>query len=196
MNSILEKASHTSTATRQGLSLGWSDEMNGTLGGIGYGLASLNKNWNKTNENTSDAFKRGYIKYRDMSRKNILEAKKESPTLYTLGETLGTIATPARFTKARPNASLGVIDKTNLKDNIIGGIVSGVGNSENNVKSYLTNIGSSAFGGYVGHKTGNKILGRGALAPTTRSLVNYTIENRTKSTIDDLSDLQKKYKNK
>jgi len=195
VNSILKKAEHSSTALKQGLSLGWSDEMHGVMGGSGYAVASMNKNWNKRGETMGEAFKRGYIKHRDISRKNIIEARTQSPTLYNVSETVGAIASPARFTKARPKAPLSIQSKINLNDNIISGIVSGIGNSENNTKSYVTNIGGSTLGGYWGHKTGNKILGRNGLTPITRSLVNTTVENGIKSTFNTFSTLNKKHNN-
>lgn len=76
----------------------------------------MNKNWNKNGESIEKAFKRGYIKHRDMSRKNILEARTKSPTLYNVSETVGAIASPAHFTKARPKTPLDIQSKINLND--------------------------------------------------------------------------------
>lgn len=44
---VLKKGEQLASAGLNGLSLGFADEMEGVMGGLGYGLASLNPKWTK-----------------------------------------------------------------------------------------------------------------------------------------------------
>ena len=63
-DNTLRKAEQLTTAALDGLSLGWADELEGAASTVGYGLASLNPKWNKTNESVWEAMKRGYVRGR------------------------------------------------------------------------------------------------------------------------------------
>lgn len=45
-DNTLRKAEQLTTAALDGLSLGWADELEGAASAVGYGLASLNPQWN------------------------------------------------------------------------------------------------------------------------------------------------------
>lgn len=83
-DNTLRKAEQLTTAALDGLSLGWADELEGAASAVGYGLASLNPQWNKTNESFWDAMKRGYVKGRDNRRQVLAQGLQENPTTTTV----------------------------------------------------------------------------------------------------------------
>lgn len=139
-NKILRNGKYASTAAQQGLSLGWADEIEGAAGGLGYGIGSLNKNWNKTGETFGQAFSRGYEKTRDARRANLEEGYQRNPVLTGAAEITGAIGSPAKFIKTNPLASIKNIKRKNLLDAVVGGAVYGAG-STNESKDYAKNIG-------------------------------------------------------
>ena len=83
-DNTLRKAEQLTTAALDGLSLGWTDELEGAASAVGYGLASLNPQWDKTNESFWDAMKRGYVKGRDNRRQVLAQGLQENPTTTTI----------------------------------------------------------------------------------------------------------------
>ena len=92
--STLDKAGYMANGAIQGLSLGYGDEIEGAISGLGYGLASLNSNWNKKGESFSDAFSRGYQQYRDNRRNQLSEGKEKAPMLTNSAEIVGSTLSP------------------------------------------------------------------------------------------------------
>ncbi|MDR1025762.1 MAG: peptidoglycan-binding protein [Lactobacillus sp.] len=178
---ILRKAKYSSAAAMQGQSLGFSDEIEGVLGGIGYGIGSLNPKWNKKNETVPEAIKRGYIENRDNRRAHLEEAYRESPFLTGASEAIGAISSPAgQAFKAAKTAPLGVKSRKNITEAIATGGTYGVGVSENEKKDYAKNIGLGIAGNYIGYRFSNNILGRSG-SPLARSLINEGIGSLLKN---------------
>lgn len=53
-DNTLRKAEQLTTAALDGLSLGWTDELEGAASAVGYGLASLNPQWNIYDNNVTE----------------------------------------------------------------------------------------------------------------------------------------------
>lgn len=101
------------------LSYGWSDELEGVIGGVGYAVGSLVPSWNKNNESMSEAFKRGYKIHRDEERQKLEEARQNAPVLTTISEAAGAIASPIGAAKL-PNAPyLNAIKKNTIEKSCI-----------------------------------------------------------------------------
>lgn len=92
------------------LSYGWSDEVEGVLGGVGYAVGSLVPSWNKNNESMSEAFKRGYITHRDEERQKLEQARQNAPVLTAVGEIAGGAVSP--FSKLVPMSGSPYINTT------------------------------------------------------------------------------------
>ena len=160
-----------SAAGMQGLSLGWSDEMHGVAGGLGYGVGSLNKNWNKSSESFKEAFKRGYVKTRDEHRNLLEEGYKEFPAAMILMESAGAISSPInKFFNASKTAPLSIKSRTTRNGAIVTGIIYGTGVSKSNSTDYIKSIISSVGGSYYGYKINNNMFGR-AGNPILRNFV-------------------------
>ena len=184
-------ADYMSTAARQGLSYGWSDELEGVMGGVGYALGSLVPSWNKNNESMSEAFKRGYITHRDEERQRLEQARQNAPVLTTVSEAVGAIASPIGAAKL-PNAPyINAIKKTPLKKATSYGSFYGTGTAENGntvgetLGNYAENIGTSMFGNMAGNHFGEKIFGRAAF-PITRNFVEQGVGTVTEKIYNSL----------
>ena len=163
---IVRNADYMSTAARQGLSYGWSDELEGVIGGIGYAAGSLVPSWNKNNESMSEAFKRGYITHRDEERQRLEQARQNAPVLTTVSEAVGAIASPIGAAKL-PNAPyINAIKKTPLKKATSYGSFYGTGTAENGntvgetLGNYAENMGLGVISGGVGNWAGSQFFGR------------------------------------
>ncbi len=168
---IVRNADYMSTAARQGLSYGWSDELEGVIGGVGYAVGSLVPSWNKNNESMSEAFKRGYITHRDEERQKLEEARQNAPFLTTVSEAAGAIASPIGAAKL-PNAPyINAIKKTPLKKATSYGSFYGTGTAENGntvgetLGNYAENVGLGAVGGSIGNWVGGQFFGRANFPP-------------------------------
>lgn len=180
-NKLLKQGEYASSAAQQGLSFGWEDEAEGVMGGIGYGIGSLNKNWNKRNESVTDAYKRGYKKYRDERRGVVKEGYQKQPGLTGASEAIGAIASPIKFSKISKAAPLDVIKRKSLLDSVAGGSVYGAGVTENGAADYVKNIGYGAIANGAGYGVGKKLFGGGLNRPlaraTTSTLLSSSIES-------------------
>ncbi|MDY4841055.1 MAG: hypothetical protein SO314_01650 [Alphaproteobacteria bacterium] len=188
---IVRNADYMSTAARQGLSYGWSDELEGVMGGVGYALGSLVPSWNKNNESMTEAFKRGYITHRDEERQRLEQARQNAPVLTTVSEAVGAIASPIGAAKL-PNAPyINAIKKTPLKKATSYGSFYGTGTAENKdtfgetLGNYAENIGTSMFGNMAGNHFGEKIFGRAAF-PITRNFVEQGVGTVTEKIYNSL----------
>lgn len=181
-NKILRNGEYASSAAQQGLTLGWADETEGIAGGVGYGIGSLNKKWNKTGETFGQAFKRGYIKTRDARRANLEEGYKRNPTLTGSAEVLGAISSPAKFSKISPLEPIKNLKRKNLIDAVAGGAIYGTGSTNEN-KDYAKNIGLNIIGNVMGSKIYDQIGGNWG-NPIIRKSVSEATNSITKSTYE------------
>lgn len=161
INEHLKNAESLSAAGMQGLSLGWSDEVHGTLKGTGYAIGSLNKNWNKTGESASEAFKRGYLSARDEHRNLLEEGQKKMPAAMTLMESAGAIASPvSKAFGASKTAPLKIKSRANLIEAVTTGVIYGVGVSKGGAEDYTKNVLSGVVGNLAGYGLSNNAFGR------------------------------------
>ena len=159
---LLRYGEYAATGAYQGLSLGWADEIEGALGGLGYALGSLNPEWNKNGESFSEAFKRGYRENRDYRRQKLNEGYKEAPLLTRSAEVAGAVASPVRFFKAPKTAPLGMKAKKELLNDMTAGIMYGMGSGQDTVKDHAAKMAIGGTTSYWGSNLGNQIYGRGA----------------------------------
>ena len=178
---IVRNADYMSTAARQGLSYGWSDELEGVIGGVGYAVGSLVPNWNKNNESMSEAFKRGYITHRDEERQKLEEGRKNAPVLTMAAEAAGGGVSPFSKFLPTPNAPyLNAVKKIPLKNIAKAATIYGTGAAEHGnsvgetLGNYAENIGIGAIGGTAGHNIGKLMFGRSNFPPE-RGLYEQTV---------------------
>ena len=178
---IVRNADYMSTAARQGLSYGWSDELEGGIGGISYAVGSLVPGWNKNNESMAEAFKRGYITHRDEERQKLEEGRKNAPVLTMAAEAAGGGVSPFSKFLPTPNAPyLNAVKKIPLKNIAKAATIYGTGAAEhgNSVGetfgNYAENIGIGAIGGTAGHNIGKLMFGRSNFPPE-RGLYEQTV---------------------
>ncbi len=148
-NKILKKGEYGATGGLQGLSFGWADEAEGAIGGVGYALGSLNPKWNKQKESMSEAFERGYKKYRDNRRSVLEEGYKKAPILTGGMEVSGAIVSPIKFSKTRASSPAQKLARKNLLDATSSGITYGVG-SANGGSDYADSAVKSVTGALLG----------------------------------------------
>ena len=174
------------------LSYGWSDEVEGVLGGVGYAVGSLIPSWNKNNESMSEAFKRGYITHRDEERQKLEQARQNAPVLTAVGEIAGGAVSP--FSKLVPMSGSPYINTTKkipLKNVVKAGTIYGSGTAEHGntvgetLGNYAENIGSSIAANRIANRLGEKIFGRAAF-PMTRIFVEQGIGTVTEKIYNNL----------
>jgi hypothetical protein len=128
----------------QGMTLGWSDELHGVMGGV----KNMYENWrgnNLTGDNYIDTFKQGYQEYRDASRQELNDGYVRNPVLSGLAEIGGALASPIKPFSGMTGAA------TN-------GVIGGVGMTDtNNPAEYALNIGLNTAGSVAGEKFGSML---------------------------------------
>ena len=133
----------------QGISLGWSDEAFGVIGGTGRVIANglMRATGNNVNgESFGDAWNKGYQEYRDFARQELQDGYQRNSTISSLSEVGGALASPIKPFK-------GMIGAT------ANGVIGGVGMTDtNNPAEYAINIGLNTAGSIAGEKFGS-ILG-------------------------------------
>lgn len=174
------------------LSYGWSDEVEGVLGGVGYAVGSLVPSWNKNNESMSEAFKRGYITHRDEERQKLEQARQNAPVLTAVGEIAGGAVSP--FSKLVPMSGspyINTVKKIPLKNVVKAGTIYGSRTAEHGntvgetLGNYAENIGSSIAANRIANRLGEKIFGRAAF-PMTRNFVEQGIGTVTEKIYNNL----------
>lgn len=191
-NKLLQKGEYLSSAAQQGLSLGWSDEIKGALGGIGYGLGSLKPEWNKTKESFSQAVKRGYQNYRDRERHNLEAGRQEMPVSSRLAEAAGAFASPSKLVKSAKTAPLRFAQRKNLLDMVSSSIVYGAGVSDHKLSEYAKNIGLAAGGNALGYKAGNQLYGRGSSRSIERAVISEVLNEFGHKAFYSVADRKRK----
>lgn len=167
-DNTLRKAEQLTTAALDGLSLGWADELEGAASAVGYGLASLNPQWNKTNESFWDAMKRGYVKGRDNRRQVLAQGLQENPTTTTVTQMAGAYASPIKFFGYSKTTPLGIQNKLNNYDAVANGIIYGIGSGQDNWQNYAQQIGIGLVGNFAGNRFAAQAFGR-AVNPLIRN---------------------------
>ncbi len=126
----------------QGMTLGWSDEAHGVMGGV----KNMYENWrdnNLTGDNYIDTFKQGYQEYRDASRQELNDGYARNPVVSGLAEVGGALASPIKPFSGMTGAA------TN-------GVIGGIGMTDtNNPAEYAMNIGLNTAGSVAGEKFGS-----------------------------------------
>ena len=191
-DNTLRKAEQLTTAALDGLSLGWADELEGAASAVGYGVASLNPKWNKTNESVWDAMKRGYVKGRDNRRQVLAQGLQESPTATTVAQMAGAYASPINLFKYSKTAPLGVKNKLNKYDAVANGIVYGFGSGQDNWQNYAQQTLSGLVGNLAGNKIATQAFGR-AVNPLIRNAFSMASGEATEYAVDGIKNQYHNY---
>ena len=191
-DNTLRKAEQLTTAALDGLSLGWADELEGAASAVGYGVASLNPKWNKTNESFRDAMKRGYVRGRDNRRQVLAQGLQESPTATTVAQMAGAYASPINLFKYSKTAPLGVKNKLNKYDAVANGIVYGFGSGQDNWQNYAQQTLSGLVGNLAGNKIATQAFGR-AVNPLIRNAFSMASGEATEYAVDGIKNQYHNY---
>lgn len=191
-DNTLRKAEQLTTAALDGLSLGWTDELEGAASAVGYGLASLNPQWDKTNESFWDAMKRGYVKGRDNRRQVLAQGLQENPTTTTITQMAGAYASPINLFKYSKTAPLGIQNKLNNYDAVANGIIYGIGSGQDNWQNYAQQIGIGLVGNFAGNRFAAQAFGR-AVNPLIRNAFSTASGEATGYVIDGIKNQYHNY---
>ena len=191
-DNTLRKAEQLTTAALDGLSLGWADELEGAASAVGYGLASLNPKWNKTNESVWDAMKRGYVQGRDNRRQVLAQGLQENPTATTVAQIAGAYASPINLFRYSKTAPLGVKNKLNKYNAVANGIVYGIGSGQDNWQNYAQQVGIGLVGNLGGNWIANRAFGRAA-SPTIRQGLSLVNSEVTEYAVDGIKNQYHNY---
>ena len=191
-DNTLRKAEQLTTAALDGLSLGWADELEGAASAVGYGLASLNPQWNKTNESFWDAMKRGYVKGRDNRRQVLAQGLQENPTTTTVTQMAGAYASPINLFKYSKTAPLGIQNKLNNYNAAANGIIYGIGSGQDNWQNYAQQIGIGLVGNFAGNRFAAQAFGR-AVNPLIRNAFSTASGEATGYVIDGIKNQYHNY---
>ena len=191
-DNTLRKAEQLTTAALDGLSLGWADELEGAASAVGYGLASLNPKWNKTNESVWDAMKRGYVQGRDNRRQVLAQGLQENPTATTVAQMAGAYASPIKLFRYSKTAPLGVKNKLNKYDAATNGIIYGIGSGQDNWQNYAQHTLSGLVGNLAGNKIATQAFGRAA-SPLIRDAFSMASGQATEYAVDGIKNQYHNY---
>lgn len=191
-DNTLRKAEQLTTAALDGLSLGWTDELEGAASAVGYGLASLNPQWNKTNESFWDAMKRGYVKGRDNRRQVLAQGLQENPTTTTITQMAGAYASPIKFFGYSKTTPLGIQNKLNNYDAVADGIAYGIGSGQDNWQNYAKQTVIGLVGNLAGNWIANQAFGR-AVNPLMRNAISTASGEATGYVIDGIKNQYHNY---
>ena len=191
-DNTLRKAEQLTTAALDGLSLGWADELEGAVSAVGYGVASLNPKWNKTNESVWDAMKRGYVRGRDNRRQVLAQGLQESPTATTVAQMAGAYASPINVFRYSKTSPLEVQNKLNKYDAVANGIVYGFGSGQDNWQNYAQQTLSGLVGNLAGNKIATQAFGR-AVNPLIRNAFSMASGEATEYAVDGIKNQYHNY---
>ena len=191
-DNTLRKAEQLTTAALDGLSLGWADELEGAASAVGYGLASLNPKWNKTNESVWDAMKRGYVQGRDNRRQVLAQGLQESPTVTTVAQMAGAYASPINLFRYSKTAPLEVQNKLNQYNAVANGIAYGIGSGQDNWQNYAQQTLSGLIGNLAGNRFATQALGRAA-SPLARNAFSTISGEATEYAVDGIKNQYHNY---
>ena len=172
-NGLGQKTLDAVNHAAQGIGLGWSDELNGVIGGVGNVLANgvMRAFGQDVNgESFGDAWKRGYTEYRDFARQELNDGYERNPMISAGSEIVGSVISPVKI--HTPHGYVGILGKkistpaeiarSRLINSIGTGVVNGAGyTNENNPLEYGKNIVMSTIANAGGTLLGNKLFGKG-----------------------------------
>ena len=193
-DNTLRKTEQLATGALDGFSLGWFDELEGLASAAGYGLASLNPKWNKTNESAWDAMKRGYVNGRDNRRQILAQGLQENPVSTTLAQMAGAVSSPInlfRYTKTTPLRIKNVLNKKNA---ITNGVIYGFGSGQDDWLNYAQQIGIGLTGNLMGNLSAIKQFGPAA-NPLTRNIFSVISGQGTDYVVDGIKNQYHYYTN-
>ena len=191
-DNTLRKAEQLTTAALDGLSLGWADELEGAASSVGYGLASLNPKWNKTNESVWDAMKRGYVQGRDNRRQVLAQGLQENPTATTVAQMAGAYASPIKLFRYSKTAPLGVKNKLNKYNAAANGIIYGFGSGQDNWQNYAQQSVIGVGGNLLGNRFATQAFGRAA-NPLARNAFSTIGGQATEYAVDGIKNQYHNY---
>ena len=156
----------------QGVSLGWSDEAFGAIGGAGRVMANgvmraFGQNVN--GESFGDAWNKGYQEYRDFARQELQDGYQRNPAISAGAEVVGATMSPITPFKAKGfTGSLGKvishpedIARARWLNTVATGVANGAGyTNQNTLDEYAKNIAMSIGTNAIGTVAGNKAFGR------------------------------------
>jgi len=156
----------------QGAGLGWSDELNGIIGGAGRvaanGLMRATGN-NVNGESFGDAWNKGYTEYRDFARQELNNGYQRNPAISTGSEIIGSAISPVKVHTPRgyTGSTLGNfiphpedIARSRWINTVGTGTINGAGyTNDNTPEDYITNISNSIGMNFLGTSLGNKAFG-------------------------------------
>ena len=191
-NNTLRKAEQLTTGALDGVSLGWADELEGAASAVGYGLASLNPSWNRTNESVWDAMKRGYVQGRDNRRQVLAEGLQENPTATTVAQMVGAFASPIKSFRYSKTAPLSVKDMLNKHEIFTNGLIYGIGSGQDSWQNYARQTLIGILGNRIGYRASRQALGRAA-SPLGRSIFNTLSGRGGESAVDNIQNQYHSY---
>ena len=179
----LDKAAYGANGALQGLSFGFADEIEGVMSGLGYGLASLNSNWNKRGESFGEAFKRGYTRTRDMRRNQLQEGYEKAPILTRTMEAIGATVSPLnKIGRVSNFAPRTVQAAQGMTKSVAGGTAYGLGAGEGDMSEQAKNMVLGGVTGWAGNK-----VNRFAQPATSSLFMNQTSRNLAGNFIENAS---------
>ena len=157
----------------QGVSLGWSDEAFGAIGGAGRVMANgvmraFGQNVN--GESFGDAWDKGYQEYRDFAHQELQDGYQRNPAISAGAEVVGATMSPITPFKAKGfTGSLGKvishpedIARARRLNTVATGVANGAGyTNQNTLDEYAKNIAMSIGTNAGGTAFGNKLFGSG-----------------------------------
>ncbi len=173
----------------QGVSLGWSDEAFGAIGGAGRVMANgvmraFGQNVN--GESFGDAWDKGYQEYRDFARQELQDGYQRNPAISSGAEVVGATMSPITPFKAKGfTGSLGKvishpedIARARWLNTIATGVANGAGyTNQNTLDEYAKNIAISTITNAGGTVAGNKLFGSGNnMYRAGRTMMNGTMQ--------------------
>lgn len=193
-DNALRKTEQLATGALDGFSHGWFDELEGLASAAGYGLASLNPKWNKTNESIWDAMKRGYVNGRDNRRQVLAQGLQENPAATTLAQMAGAVSSPInlfRYSKATPLRIKNILNKKNA---ITNGVIYGFGSGQDDWLNYAQQIGTGLAGNVIGNRSAIKHFGPAA-NPLIRNIFSAISGQGTDYLVDGIKNQYHNYTN-
>ena len=195
--SWLDKAGYAANGAMQGLSFGFADEIEGAMGGLGYGLASLNSDWNKRGESFWDAAKRGYVQTRDARRNHLQEGYEKAPVIIRTAEAIGASVSPInKIGQVSRFAPRSVQTANSMKRTTVGGTVYGYGSGEGEFSEQAKNATLGGMSGWAGNKVSQwsrPVTSAAFINQTTRNLANDFAGNVTGQVYQAGSDEMEDY---
>lgn len=170
-NNLGQKMLDGTNHVAQGISLGWSDELFGVIGGAGNVLANAlmqASGNNLTSETLDEAWNKGYQEYRNFSRQELAKGYQRNPTISVGSEIMGNLLSPITPFKAKNRINMfGNVYHTTQDIAVAGprmamanGVIGGIGTTDtNNPFDYAQNVVFNTAGNLIGNKVQNNILG-------------------------------------